>query len=264
MKSVVRLLPALVFAAFVPAASAADLLIYKVSLTRNWQQFAAAREALPTSSPTAMRGKNPVGGVTVDKSYWILDRDAEKLIEIEYYTLVVDGQKQKLYDITYWTYQNLGVTPEDYTTDASGDDDQFMEVSSIATSRAGVNTLFFRSAVEDSTTPGESFAMSWHLRGKSSPVLGLSPTVSPTNVAATLTGDFLSLETRNADDANGPIYFVTTHTSGKHTATLDRALTLKARTVALPSLTADTLDNAIQHVAEVLEKSGHDLGRINR
>jgi len=112
--------------------------------------------------------------------------------------------------------------------------------------------------------PGSAFAMSWHLSGKSSPVLALSAAIKPTNVAASLTGNFLSFDTSDDSDANGLIYYVTTHTSGKYSATLDKAITLKARTTALSPLAANTLDNAVQHVAEVLEKSGHDLGSFYR
>jgi len=240
----------------VATATASDVLVYKVSLVDNWAQHQSARKNLPTST-SAMVGLTPIKGVATRMSYWVMDRGVGRIAELTYFTKDVDGVKQKLYQVKTWTFQNLGADPDGYTLDASGNGDQFMEVATLPTAKAGVNLVVMR-AGSQYNMPDDFGAMTWHLSGTSTAAIKLSTAVTLTNVAATLKGDFLQTIQYTLSDTTGPFYFLARDSKGPHSAVLEKPLTLKTRTTAVGGLTPDTLNNGIQHVASVLEAQGYD------
>jgi len=259
MKSHVTSALSAFFVGLVATATASDVLVYKVSLVDTWSQHQSARKNLPTST-SAMVGLTPIKGVATRMSYWVMDRGAGRIAELTYFTKDVDGVKQKLYRVKTWTFQNLGTDPDGYTLDASGNDDQFMEVATLPTAKAGVNLVVMRAGSVGSLDGDYDFsAMTWHISGTSTAAIKLSTAVTLTNVAATLKGDFLQTIKYTLSDTTGPFYFLARDSNGPHSAVLDKPLTLKTRTTAVGGLTPDTLNNGIQHVASVLEAQGYDL-----
>jgi hypothetical protein len=235
--------------------SASDVLIYKVSLTDTWEQHGASRQSLPNSSNLV--GLTPIKGVGARKSYWVMSRGTNQIGEIIYLTRIVDGARVKSFQLRFFTFQDVGITPEDYTLDASGDNDQFMEVASLPTTKPNVNQIVMRSGYQFIDT--ESFESStWFFSGTATPALKLSSTITIPNVATTLRGEFYQASEYSFFGPLDLDYYATRSARGPQTATLDRTLTLKNRTTALSGLTIDTLANGVQHVANTLIAQGYD------
>ncbi len=237
---------------------AQDLLIYKFARTRTWKQWEAQAGGLPAN--TGLKGRNILSGISKDNSYWIIDQATNEMTEIRYYTAYVDDVKQKLYDISPGTYTELGLDASAYSLDRSGNFDQFMELMTVPTSKAGVNNQSMRSGVDGFAAEGWSFV--WDLLGPTTATIPLSRTVSISNKAKKLSGLFRSYSGEQLFDGSGEnlTFFRTRVDAGPQSATLDTALTLKVRTLAAqPSLTPNTMDNGIQCVADTLERLGYDL-----
>lgn len=126
------------------AQNPADILVYKFARSRAWQQY----EAAPDSNGI-YRGRNVLAGVSADNSFWVIDRANRKIAEIRYYVQYVDDVKQKLYNIYEYTFTDLGLVPAAYSTNASGNDDQFMDVMTVPTPVAVVKNQSFRNSWAD-------------------------------------------------------------------------------------------------------------------
>jgi hypothetical protein len=73
-----------------PLAKAEEVLVYKVSSSRNWQQNTEVNPGQATAS-----GRRQVAGVARDTSYLILNRTTNEVVRIDYYTRTSDGARLK-------------------------------------------------------------------------------------------------------------------------------------------------------------------------
>lgn len=71
-------------------ATADDVLVYKVSAGRKWQQNTAMNPGQPTET-----GRRQTAGVAKDTSYLILNLTNKEIVRVEYYTRISDGARLK-------------------------------------------------------------------------------------------------------------------------------------------------------------------------
>lgn len=84
-----------------------EVLVYKVSASRKWQQDTALNPGQATES-----GRRQIAGVVKDTSYLILNRTTKEVVVVDYYTRVADGAKIKEYAVENQNYADwTGVFP---------------------------------------------------------------------------------------------------------------------------------------------------------
>lgn len=240
-----------------------DILIYKGTTTYNWKQYEAQRDNLPAST-SDLRGRNLLSGVMNWKFYWIIDRANQRVTEVSYYSDYENDVKKKLYDIATYSFTDLKLDPAAYSDDANGNDDQIFELMTLPSTKAGVNKQSLRSSWDywdGNATWDEYDTVVWDKIGSTAAVVKLSPSVSVTNAAATLTGQNRYSYVYRLKDGGGALtYFFIETAYGTGTITLDKPLTLKARnTVVQSPLVVGTVENAVQAVANALHALGYDL-----
>lgn len=230
-----------------------DILVYKFARSRAWQQY----QAVPDANGN-YKGRNVLAGVSADNSFWVIDRANQKIAEIRYYVQYVDDVKQKLYDIYEYSFTDLGIDPAAYSSDASGNDDQFMDVMTVPTPVAVVKNQSFRNSWTDSdSTPDEKweFGEVWDLFGKAAPVPLVKNGVPLPNVARLLTGFFQGLEKYEGITYD---YYRNRNDMGAQSALLDVVLTLRARTVSVNNQTPNTMLNGVAAAVALVEALGYD------
>ncbi|MBL9151479.1 MAG: hypothetical protein JNK37_03300 [Verrucomicrobiales bacterium] len=230
-----------------------DILVYKFARSRVWQQYQAVPDATGN-----YRGRNVLAGVSADNSFWVIDRANQKIAEIRYYVQYVDDVKQKLYDTYEYTFTDLGIDPAAYSDNASGNDDQFMDVMTVPTPVAVVKNLSFRNSwTDDDSTPDErwEFGEVWDLVGKTAPVPLVKGGVPLPNVARLLTGFFQGIEKYEGTTYD---YYRNRNDAGAQSALLDVVLTLRARTVSVNNQTPNTMLNGVAAAVALVEALGYD------
>jgi hypothetical protein len=95
--------------ALTTAVSADDVLIYKVSASRRWQQNTAMNPGQPNEL-----GRRQTAGVAKDTSYLILNQTTREVVRIDYYTRISDGARLREFAVFEESYANwTGVFPAD-------------------------------------------------------------------------------------------------------------------------------------------------------
>lgn len=88
---------------------AEEVLIYKVSASRKWQQDTALNPGKGTET-----GRRQLAGVARDTSYLILNRTTKEVVLVDYYTRIADGAKIKEYAVANQSYADwTGVFPSE-------------------------------------------------------------------------------------------------------------------------------------------------------
>lgn len=230
-----------------------DILVYKFARSRAWQQY----EAAPDSAGN-YKGRNVLAGVSADNSFWVIDRGNQKIAEIRYYVRYVDDVKQKLYDIYEYSFTDLGIDPAAYSDDASGNDDQFMDVMTVPTPVALVKNQSFRNSwTEDDGTADEQWSEGevWDLVGKTAPVALVKGGVPLPNVARLLTGLYQGIEKYEGLTYD---WYFNRNDAGAQSALLDVVLTQRARTVSVNNQTPNTMLNGVAAAVALVELLGYD------
>jgi len=238
MKHLVPLIAAALIGQAAYAQSPEDVLIYKFSRTTSWQEHAAGPDR-----NGVVKGRNLLVGTNKVSEYWIFGRDNNTIARVEFYTLAYNGATEKLYDVFDGDFALLGTDSEAYV------DDKVMDIMFLPTARAGVKMQTCRDsfALEE-----DSFGYVWDLTGTTKVLPGLN------DVAPLLSG-FYQSSSRSKDGSNDALVsFLSRVDVGPQSATFDARLTTRARTVSVNGRTANTLENGIETVIEVLEKLGYD------
>jgi hypothetical protein len=228
-----------------------DILIYRFSRTRNWQQHEAAQ-----NRNGVLRGRNLLTGIAKDDAYWIFDRENNKITELRYYKTFVDGVPQKLYEVNEGTFSKLEENPIAYDDDASGDSDQLMDIMFLPTTKANVlmqtcrdSFVYFDPISSSNYRSGHV----WDLTGPTRIMPGLGA------VASSLTGFYqASLNNKSVNSNNEMLSFTSRVDAGPQSATYESRLTTRARTVDVNGNTMNTMENAIEIVSQLLESLGYD------
>jgi hypothetical protein len=261
MKHLTILLVAGLLGQVASAQSPEDIIIYRFSRTRSWQQH----EASPDRNGV-LKGRNLLVGTAKDSCYWIFDRGNNKVTEVCYFTRSVDGVLQKLYEVREGSFALLETDPTDYSDDASGDGDQIMDMMFLPTTKVGVKMQTCRDSDElnDSSfydpewEPGDpyrtwNYGYVWDLTGPTKILTGLG------EVASLLSGFYQGNERDHTESSAGTlISFLSRVDVGPQSASLDMRLTTRARTVSVNSQTVNSMQNGIETVIEVVEKLGYD------
>jgi len=238
MKHLAPLIAAALIGQAAYAQSPEDVIIYKFSRTSSWQEHAAGpdRNGL-------VKGRNLLVGTTRVSEYWIFDRGNNKIARVDFYTLAYDGAKEKLYEVWDGDFALLGTAPEAYV------DDKIMDIMFLPTARAGVK---MQSCRDSFVTPDDSFGYVWDLTGTTKVLTGLN------DVASNLSGFYQSSYRSKVGTNDALTSFLSRVHVGPQSATFDSRLTARARTVSVNGRTANTMQNGIETVIEVLEKLGYD------
>lgn len=88
-------------------ATADDVLVYKVSASRKWQQNTAMNPGQATET-----GRRQTAGVARDTSYLILNLTNKDVVRVDYYTRISDGARLKEFAVSRESYADwTGVFP---------------------------------------------------------------------------------------------------------------------------------------------------------
>ncbi len=242
-----------------------DVLIYRLAAARNWQQDEVYNPA--SASPIT---RNPRAGVMRDNAYFIVDRTANEVKTISYFSRVLDGASLKEYTVSTDDFAPWAVT-----LPTGGE----MEYLQTLAPGVGVMTSSFKRgetlvANDDLDLDGDSV----NDRGTSSDLFyligagkdmtfGKKPnTVTLAKVPTRMTGvarQVLAAELGDTDGPGplGPVRQVFLRSTGAQTATLDTVLTTKVLTLtaaANGNLVLSDMDQATAEVVQVLSKLGYD------
>jgi hypothetical protein len=244
--------------AFNTASLADDVLIYKVSASRKWQQNTAMNPGQPNEL-----GRRQTAGVAKDTSYLILNQTTKEVVRIEYYTRISDGGRLKEFAVFEETFADwTGVFPADQ-----------WEALSVA-APGGRTSLSLKSGKQ------ESFSGDFNGNGEIdsfdeaflSYFVGMAASrtfrgVVVPNVASSMSG----AKRQNIEAVYGPaldliankvplarVYY---RGAGRQRAILDAKLTTTALTTPPPVGAVETIattDYAVSLVKQVLEKAGFE------
>jgi hypothetical protein len=228
------------------AANPEDVLVYRFARSISWLQH----EASPDYAGT-YKGRAVVAGSVKENAYWIIDRGNNLLTEMKFYKTTTDGGTAKIYEVTSWSIAPLDLDPAGYSSDASGNTDQFMDTMVLPTASA-VDIETWRDAYSFPKLSDSGYV--WDLIGKTTVITGLS------KVTPSLTGLYKSTLLSLTQDNSGLTFFRSRADAGTQSATLDTKLTGTVRnTPFTPAQTKNTVANAIATVAALLEKLGYDF-----
>ena len=239
--------------------SADEVLVYKVSSSRKWQQNAATNPGQATET-----GRRQVAGVFKDTSYLILNRTTKEVVRVDYFTRTFDGARVKEYLVANESYADwTGLFPAD-------------EWEALSVAAPGGKTSFSlksggqNSDSDDLNDDGEIDAIE---EGQLSYFVGLAgprkfgANTLP-NVAALMKGakresrDILYGPAVDLIAEKFPVAQVHYSAEGKQTAVLDTKTTTTALNttppMVTPPLTVATTHYALFLVRQLLEKAGFE------
>lgn len=239
-------------------ATADDVLVYKASASRKWQQNTAMNPGQATET-----GRRQIAGVAKDTSYLILNRTTKEVIRIEYYTRISDGAKLKEFAVNTELFADwTGVFPA-----------AEWEALSVA-APGGKTSLSLKSGTQQAVSgdfngDGELDAidegfLTYFVGVAASRKLGA---VTLPDVASTMTG----MKRHNIEAVYGPALDVIANKfplarvyyrgAGKQTAVLDAKTTTALLNTPPPPTSGETIATtgyALLLVKQLLEKAGFE------
>jgi len=239
-------------------ATADEVLVYKVSASRKWQQNTAMNPGQSTET-----GRRQIAGVARDTSYLILNRTSKEVVRIEYYTRISDGARLREFAVHQETYADwTGVFP--------GDEWEALSVAA----PGGRTSLSLKSGKQESISgdfngDGETDAID---EGFLSYVVGVAATrkfkdVILPDVASKMTG----MKRQNIEAVYGPALDIIENKfplarvyyrgAGKQNAVLDAKTTTTLLNTPPPPASGETIATtgyALFLVKQLLEKAGFE------
>jgi|GEM_PF-6328283 len=245
--------------------SADEVLVYKVSASRQWKQNAELDpEAAQKPVPASPIGRRQVAGVARDTSYLLLNLTTKEVVVVDYFTRTTDGARVKEYLVSNESFADwTGVFPS-------------VEWEALTVAAPSARTSFSLKSGQqvidsgDLNRDGEADAFE---EGKLSYFVGLAgprafgATTLP-NVAASLRGvkrEAMDITYGPALDLIGnkfPVARVIYSAAGGQSAVLDTRTTTTAINTTPPTvpagLTVATTGYALFLVRQILEKAGFE------